>query len=273
MNTIRRFSLPIYFWLFVIYLFLPLGVMAVMGFRDSNFVAFPIKAWTTQWYQGVLLDREIMGALWVSLRVAVYSTLIALPVGVMTGFMVARTGGVLKAVLIAIIVLPAFIPIVVSAIALRMFIGWIGLQPGIAAIAFGHAVASVPFVAVMVLTRLNTMSVNLADAARDLGADEIIVLVRVVLPYLGPALIGSFMFCMLLSFEDFVRSFFLGGFDSTFPVLLFSKLRFGFNPGLAAISTIVLIATIFVGLYAERFVRRRNLNAGSTLVSSRSEKE
>lgn len=259
MRHASKYALPIWFWLFVLYLFLPLLVMAAMGLRDSNFVAFPIHEWTTRWYRTVLADREILSSLWVSVQVAFLSTFLAVAVGLPTGFLVVKTHGVMRAVMIAVIVLPAFLPLVVSAIAIRMFIGRLGLDPGIAAIAFGHAVGSVPFVVVMVLTRLNTMSENLGDAARNLGADDLIVMTRIILPYLAPALFGAFMFCLLLSFEDFVRSFFLGGSDPTFPVLLFARLRFGFDPGLAAISTIVLIASIAVGLYAERYVRRRNL--------------
>ncbi|WP_127145439.1 ABC transporter permease [Pelagibacterium montanilacus] len=257
MRLLGRIALPVYFWLFVAWLFVPLFVMAAMGFRDSNFVAFPIQSWTTDWYRSVIEDREIMASLWVSLQVAVLSTVMGLGIGTPMAFMVARFDGVWRAVLIAIIVMPAFIPIVVSAIALRMFIGNFGIDTGILAIAFGHAVSSVPFVVVMLLTRLNSMSANLADAARDLGADEFIVFFRVVLPYLAPALFGALMFCMLLSFEDFTRSFFLGSFDPTFPVLLFARLRFGFDPGLAAISTLVLLVTIVLGLYAERFTRKR----------------
>jgi spermidine/putrescine transport system permease protein len=258
--TKGRFPLlAVWFWLFAAYLFVPLLVIALMGFRDSNFVAFPIERWTTHWYASVLLDREIVGALWVSVRVAILSTVIALFVGLPMGFVVARSHGAARAALIAVIVLPAFLPVVVSAIALRMFIGRLGLEPGVAAIAFGHAVGSVPFVVVMILTRLNTMSPNVADAARNLGADELVVLTRVILPYLSPALFGAFLFCLLLSFEDFMRSFFLGGFEPTFPVLLFARLRFGFDPGLAAISTMVLCVTIGLGLYAERFIRLRGL--------------
>lgn len=252
-------ALPIWFWLFVAYLFVPLLVMAAMGFRDSNFVAFPIQSWTTRWYASVVADREILGALWVSARVALWSTILSLLVGVPTGFVVAQSRGLLRAVLLAVIVLPAFLPVVVSSIALRMYLGRLGLEPGIAAMAFGHAVGSVPFVVFMVLTRLNTMGQNMSDAARNLGADDLIVLTRITLPYLSPALFGAFLFCMLLSFEDFVRSFFLGGFEQTFPVLLFAQLRFGFNPGLAAISTLVLVASVAIGLYAERYVRRRGL--------------
>ncbi|QZZ36954.1 ABC transporter permease [Nitratireductor kimnyeongensis] len=264
---LRNLALPGLFWLFVAYLFLPLFVMAAMGFRDSNFVAFPIHSWTTKWYSEVLLDRDVMEALWLSARVAIFSTVLSVAVGLPIAFAVARTSGIARGLLIALILLPAFLPVVVSAISLRIFIGRIGLETGTAAIAFGHAVGSVPFVVIMVLTRLNTMGRNMADAARNLGADDVIILVRIVLPYLSPALLGAFMFCLLLSFEDFVRSFFLGGFEQTFPVLLFARLRFGFDPGLAAISTLVLIATTGFGLYAERFVRKRSLRSESSLTS------
>ena len=264
MRALRRLSLPTVFWLFVLYLFTPLVVMAAMGFRNSNFVAFPIQSWTTEWYREMLFDRDIRKALWLSLRVAFLATVISIVIGLPVAFLTARTSGALRAAMIAIVLLPAFLPVVVSAIALRIFIGRIGLDTGLIAIAFGHAVASLPFVVVMVLTRLNSMSQNLVDAARNLGADNTIVLARIVLPYLSPALLGAFMFCMLLSFEDFVRSYFLGGFDQTFPVLLFARLRFGFDPGLAAISTLVLIGTTGFGLLAERFVRSRRLRAEAT---------
>lgn len=260
MNGAFAKALPVWFWLFVAYLFLPLFVMAAMGFRDSNFIAFPIQQWTTQWYRDVLSDAEILSALWVSFQVAVYSTIIAVAIGLPMSFLVARTRGLNRALMIAVIVLPAFLPVVVSAIAIRMFLGNLGLSTGVAAISFGHAVGSVPFVVIMIMTRLNAMSENMADAARNLGADDIIVMRRIVLPFLAPALFGAVMFCLLLSFEDFVRSFFLGGNEPTFPVLLYAKLRFGFDPGLAAISTIVLIASTALGLFAERHIRRRNLS-------------
>ncbi|MCL4186509.1 MAG: ABC transporter permease [Rhodobacteraceae bacterium] len=252
--------LTLWFWLFVAFLFAPLAVMAAMGFRDSGFVAFPIQKWTTRWYADALADRDYRVALWVSVQVAVWSTLLSMAVGVPTAFAVARLRGVVRAAAVAVVVLPAFLPIVVSAIALRMFLGRLGMEPGLSAIAFGHAVGSVPFVVVMLLTRLNAMSPSLAEAARNLGADEAIVLSRIVLPFLSPALFGAFLFCILLSFEDFMRSFFLGGFDQTFPVLLFARLRFGFNPGLAAISAVVLAATMLLGLHAERFLRRRGID-------------
>lgn len=267
MRMLGRLALPAYFWLFVAYLFLPLMVMAAVGFRDSNFVAFPIQAWTTRWYQSVVFQRDIMSSIWVSVKVAFGATTLSLLIGVPMAFFVARMRGFWRAAMIAVIVLPAFLPVVVAAISLRMFIGVLGMETGVSAIIFGHAVSTVPFVVVMILTRLGSMSANLADAARDLGADEFIVFFRVTLPFLMPAIFGGAVFSMLLSFEDFVRSFFLGGFEPTFPVMLFAKLRFGFDPGLAAISTLVLVVSIMLGLHAERFSRRRKLNNSTKITA------
>ena len=85
------------------------------------------------------------------------------------------------------------------------------------AIIFAHAVHNVPFVALVVMARLGTHARSQIDAARDLGADSLIAFVRITLPYLRPALIGAGIFCMLLSFDDFVRSFFLSGYEPTLP--------------------------------------------------------
>jgi spermidine/putrescine transport system permease protein len=267
-RIIGRMALPAYFWLFITYLFLPLVVMAVVGLRDSNFVAFPVQAWTTRWYLKVLENRDIVASLWISAKVAAGATAVSLLIGVPMAFFVSRLRGIWQVAMIAVIVLPAFLPVVVASISLRMFIGVVGLETGVAAIIFGHAVSTVPFVVIMILTRLGAMSPNMIDAARDLGADEIIVFYRVTLPFLMPAIFGGAVFSLLLSFEDFTRSFFLGGFDPTFPVLLFAKLKFGFDPGLAAVSTMVLVFSVAVGLWAERFVRRRKLESSARFVRS-----
>ncbi len=115
-KLIGRISLPVYFWLFVAWLFMPLIVMALMGFRDSNFVAFPIRSWTTDWYKSVLADKEMTASLWVSLQVALISTAMGLAIGLPMAFMVARFYGLARAILVGIIVLPAFIPAVVASI-------------------------------------------------------------------------------------------------------------------------------------------------------------
>lgn len=248
--------LSVVYWAFVVYLFIPLILMVMMGFKDSRFIGFPITAWTLEWYAGVFRDSEVIAVFAYSMAIALSSTALSLVIGVWVATLLGPHRFRGKLIVFAITCLPAVIPGIISAIALRIFIRMIDLEPGMVAIIFGHTVHNVPFVALVVMARLSTLPRSHVEAARDLGADELVAFLRVTLPYLRPALIGAAVFCMLLSFDDFVRAFFLGGYEPTLPVLIFAKLRSGMSPEINAISTVVLILTAVLGLWAERSMRR-----------------
>ena len=86
----------------------------------------------------------------------------------------------------------------------------------------------------------------------------LLTFIRITLPYLIPAILGASIFCLLLSVDDFVRSFFLGDYNATLPVLIFAMLRSGMSPEINAIATIALILTAAIGVWAERFTRKTN---------------
>ena len=120
-------------------------------------------------------------------------------------------------------ILPALVPGIISAIAFRIYARWLGIEPGMGAIIWAHAVHNVPFVTIVVMARLSTLPKSQIEAARDLGADPLLTFIRITLPYLIPAILGASLFCLLLSFDDFVRSFFLGDYIATLPVLIFAN--------------------------------------------------
>ena len=91
-----------------------------------------------------------------------------------------------------------------------------------------------------------------------MGADPLVAFWRITLPYLTPAIMGAGIFCLLLSFDDFVRSFFLGSYEPTLPVLIFAKLRSGMSPEINAIATVALVLTAVLGVWAERYTRKLN---------------
>ena len=155
-------------------------------------------------------------------------------------------------------ILPALVPGIISAIAFRIYARWLGIEPGMGAIIWAHAVHNVPFVTIVVMARLSTLPKSQIEAARDLGADPLLTFIRITLPYLIPAILGASIFCLLLSFDDFVRSFFLGDYNATLPVLIFAMLRSGMSPEINAIATIALILTAAIGVWAERFTRKTN---------------
>ena len=226
-----------------------------MGFKDSMFIGFPIQSWTLKWYTDVIQDLEVLSIFGYSMLIAFSSTVIALIIGTWAAILLGPTKFRGKLIVFALVCLPAIIPGIISAIALRIFAETISLNPCTLAIILSHTIHNVPFVVLVVMARLNSQPDSHIDAAKDLGADNLITFFRVTLPYLKPALIGASIFCMLISFDDFVRSFFLGGYEPTLPVYIFSQLRTGMSPIINAISAVALLITVIFGLFAERIIR------------------
>ncbi|MAZ17465.1 MAG: spermidine/putrescine ABC transporter permease [Ahrensia sp.] len=258
----NRILLSCIYWAFVLYVFVPLILMVTMGFKDSKFIGFPIKSWTLDWYSGVFANAEVLSAFTYSLVIAVLSTLISVIVGTWIAVLLEGRKFWGRALIFGITVLPALVPGIISAIAFRIYARYLGIEPGMGAIIWSHAVHNVPFVVLVLMARLSTLPKSQTEAARDLGADPIIAFLRITLPYLAPAIMGASIFCLLLSFDDFVRSFFLGGYEPTLPVLIFAKLKSGMSPEINAIATVALVITAVLGIWAERFTRRLNKENG-----------
>lgn len=253
-----RLLMSLIYAAFVIYVFVPLTMMVVMGFKDSKFIGFPIRSWTLEWYVRVFQDVEVLSVFGYSVMIALASTLVSLFVGTWIALLLSGRSFFGRAVIFSLTLLPAVVPGIISAISFRIYARLLGIEPGMMAVIWAHAVHNVPFVVLVVVARLATLPQNYNEAARDLGADPLVAFTRITLPYLRPALIGAGIFCLLLSFDDFVRSYFLGGYQPTLPVLIFAKLRSGMSPEINAISTIVIVLTAVLGIWAERSMRRMN---------------
>ena len=258
MNRGGRVLLSCCYWAFMVYIFVPLILMILMGFKDSKFIGFPIRSWTLEWYLGIVRDTEILSVFGYSAAIAVLSTLIAIVVGTWIAVLLDGHRFFGRTAMFGLAILPALVPGIISAIAFRIYARLLGIEPGMFAIIWAHAVHTVPFVALIVMARLSTLPRSHTEAARDLGADALVAFLRVTLPYLIPAILGASIFCLLVSFDDFVRSFFLGGYQPTLPVLIFAHLRSGMSPEINAIATFALVLTAALGFWAERFTRRMN---------------
>ena len=256
MTRTTRVLLACVYWAFVVYVFVPLFLMVAMGFKDSRFIGFPIRSWTLDWYVGVFQDVEVLSVFGYSLLIAVAATAIAVVIGTWIAVLLDGRRFAGRMAVFALAILPALIPGIISAIAFRIYARVLGVDPGMFAIIWSHAVHNVPFVALVVMARLSTLPRSQTEAARDLGADPLMAFLRITLPYLTPSILGASIFCLLLSFDDFVRSFFLGSYDPTLPILIFAKLRSGMSPEINAIATVALLLTAILGVWAERFTRR-----------------
>ena len=205
-------------------------------------VGFPLGPFSLHWYRAALSDPAYRGAFALSVALAIGSAVLAVVAGTWIALAVASLRSRwLRLTLLGGALVPLVTPGIVHAIALRIAIRTIGLDPGPLAVLLGHAIHATPYAAIMVGARHATMPRNLVDAAHVFGAGPIEAFLKVVLPWLRPSLFGAGALAALSSFDDFIRSFFLGGYDPTLPVLIFGRLRSGLTPEINAVATLILI--------------------------------
>ena len=131
------------------------------------------------------------------------------------------------------------------------------------AIIIAHVSFSFPFVAVVVRARLNSFNRELEEAARDLGASDFRTLMDIIVPHIAPSLVAGALLAFTLSLDDFVITFFTAGPDTvTFPVKVYSMVRFSVTPEVNAASTILIVVTVLLTFLALRFQGSDALTAG-----------
>jgi spermidine/putrescine transport system permease protein len=161
-----------------------------------------------------------------------------------------------KALLIGLTVLPLLVPFVVLAVALLLLFAALDIQRSLWTIGLAHTVVCLPYVVLIVWTRVSGLDPYLEDAAMDLGADYPTTLRRVVVPILSPAILAAFLTAFTVSFDEFALALFLAGRDPTFPVYLYGQLRFANRlPIMIALAMLLLLGTISLAVVADRLRR------------------
>ena len=239
---------PLAYWLAVATLFLPPALIVLTSFKADAIVGLPLGRPSLRWYGAIGGDPELGRAVLASVAAAAGSTALALLAGTWTALAIATLRrGAIRSALFAAALVPLVTPGIIHAIALRVSATAIGLPPGFLAVVLGHVIHAAPYVVVLVSARLAAMPPDLTEAARDLGATAAQSVRLIALPWLAPAIGAAATLSLLTSFDDFVRSFFLGGFRPTLPVLLYGRLHGGLTPELNAVASLVFAAAVLVG--------------------------
>jgi spermidine/putrescine transport system permease protein len=237
------------------FLYLPIAVLVVLSFNESGLPT----AWggfALTWYRDLLANTELMQAIVNSLIVAVAVTAISTVLGTLLAVGLHRT--VRSRVLDAVLFLPAVIPDIVLAIAILIFFNLLRVTLGLHTIVLAHVVFGMVFVAAIVRTRLGYFDRHIEEAAGDLYATPIQAFVKVTLPVIMPGVIAGALVAFTLSVDEFVIAFFNSGPTSiTFPIRVYSMIRFGVTPVINAVATIVIVFSLIVVFVALRLSRPR----------------
>ncbi|MCR9151559.1 MAG: ABC transporter permease [Rhodobacteraceae bacterium] len=259
----RKLSLQMVFVLATIFLYAPIIVLIIFSFNDSRRGGNVIwRGFTTDYYVKAANNASLIEAFTNSLTIAVISTIFSVILGAITAVVLWRWRFPLKPGFEGLVALPIVIPEICLGVAVAVFFSYFGLYvpPGtpwpfnLTNIIIAHITFSFPFAAMVIRTRLQSFNREMEEAAKDLGATEFQVFRDVILPHLKPGLIAGGLLAFTLSLDDFVITFFTSGPDTvTFPVKVYSMVRFSVTPEINAASTVLILITLVLTAIAMRY--------------------
>ncbi len=254
-----------------LFLYLPIVSLIVFSFNESRLVTV-WGGFSTKWYGELFRNEQILGAAWLSFKIAALNATGATILGTLAGLALARFGRFSgRPLLTGLATAPLVMPEVITGLSLLLLfvameqaIGWPAGR-GITTITIAHMTFSMAYVTVVVQSRLATLDVSLEEAAMDLGARPAKVFFLITLPIILPAILAGWLLAFTLSWDDLViTSFVTGPGSSTLPVVIFSKVRLGVSPDINALATLLVLAvalfTTVFGLYMIRQQKRRDLD-------------
>jgi ABC-type spermidine/putrescine transport system permease subunit II len=226
-------------------LLIPAALIAVLSFSNDPFIKFPPRSWGFDRYETLVSSDIWLPAVWESARIGVPAALISVLVGVSTVLVVHRTRlpgrGIVQDIAVATLIIP------ISSYALALFgvfaqLDLVGTRLGVI---LSHTVLAVPLVMLLVGSALSRMPADLEFVAMNLGASRARAWVGITLRILLPALVASLIVAFVTSFDEAVFINFIGGgVLVTLPKAIFDSVRYGVDPVITSIATVLMVATI-----------------------------
>ena len=254
-GRVRRWAAAAYCALVFGFLMLPVAVVVLASFSTTSFLTVPPQGLTLRWYGRVLESADYLGAIGTSLALASLATLGSLVVGTATSYALVRRAIPGRAAVSSLVMSPLVFPGIVIGVASLQFYSALGIAGGFAGLLLAHVVITLPYVVRTTLASLEGLDPELEHAACTLGADRWTAFRTVTLPLLRPGITAGGLFAFITSFDNVPVSIFLTGVgNTTLPVKIFTAIEFGVDPTVAAVSSLLILATALALVLAERWV-------------------
>lgn len=221
-------------------LYLPIAVMMIFSFNSAKSLT-SFEGFSLRWYEKLISDGSIMKAVYVSLSIAIFSTIISTILGTITAIGLSKSRSVIKRIILTLNDIPIMNPDIVTAIGLMIFFSSIMFEKGYLTMLIAHVAFSTPFVITSVYPKVRNLDPAICDAALDLGATPFEALIKVILPMLKDGIYAGVLLAFTMSFDDFVISYFVTGNGVQNISIIVYNMTKRTNPTINALSTIVVL--------------------------------
>jgi putative spermidine/putrescine transport system permease protein len=243
------------------FLVFPVFVVAPVSFSSAKYLQFPPPGWSLQWYQNYFERPGWVPATFVSIRVAVITTILATVLGTAASLALVRGRFPGKNAVNSFIVSPLIVPGIIVAIGVYFFYAQARLVGNPLGLALAHTALALPFVVTNVSATLQGFDERLEYAAMNLGANHWQTFWRVTLPIIRPGVFAGALFAFITSFDELIVALFVSGTGAvTLPRKMWDSLRQEIDPTIAAVSTILIVISVVILLSAELLRQRSERN-------------
>ena len=265
-----RWGLRLMFGALIVFLYLPILFMIVFSFDEGATPGLPITGFTTHWYEAMLNNRVLLRAVSNSIIVAVIVSILATIIGTMAAFVLVRARIRFPNATRIAFTLPIMVPGVLIGVSLLIYFARVlDISLSLATVIGGHLVVTVPFVVLIVASRLQSFDRFLEWAAADLGASPRQAIRHIVLPLIAPAILAGALISVTLSIDEFVITWFTVGSQPTLPTFIYTRVKFGVTPEVNAVATVMLVLTLgTLGLAGVALGRARRVDGSDAAATA-----
>ena len=244
MLKVKTFFKRFYLAILLLFLYLPIVTLMVFSFNSGDSMA-KWEGFSLNWYVEMFNDPTLMEALWVTISIAILSSLIAVVIGTLAAIGISDYRKIPKAIVTNITYVPIMNAEIVTGVSMLLLFIFLRIPRGYFTLLIAHVAFNVPYVIFSVMPRLRALDKNLYEAALDMGATPTYALRKVLIPELMPGIATGAVMAFTMSFDDFVISFFsTQGYVNNLSTYIYSMAKVGIRPVINALCTVMFVVII-----------------------------
>lgn len=252
-------NLPTYSYLTTIFLFfyVPIVILIVYSFNETQY-SLLWHGFSLRWYEELFSDQDLWIAVWHSLTLGIFAATIAMGIGSLAAVSLYRYQFMGRQLLYGLIFILILSPDIVMGISLLILFSFLKISLGFWSLLLAHITFCIPFVVVTVYSRMASFDQYIFEAAKDLGANDVVIFTRVILPLLWPGMLAGWLLSFTLSLDDVIISYFVTGpgFE-ILPLKIYSMVRLGVKPEINALCTVTFVLTLFLVVLSQITLRKK----------------
>ena len=246
-------------FMFVVYayLYIPIIILVTNSFNEDRY-GLSWKGFSWNWYERLFNNYTLIQAAFHSVTIAFFAATLATIVGGLTAIALYRYRFRGKQAVSGMLFIVMMSPDIVMAVSLLALFMVVGISLGFWSLLLAHVTFCLPYVTVTIFSRLNGFDARMLEAAKDLGASEVTILRKIILPLALPAVVSGWLLSFTISLDDVVVSSFVSGVSyEVLPLRIFSLVKTGVTPEVNALATIMILLSLGLIILSQLVTRKK----------------